>query len=478
MDYQTLELLRRSHPAWKLLAADHAPLIASFLHRTFIEPNVRSLSQAELTSRLDDHLFDLRERLGLQAFPKTAAQYLDDWAADAHGWLRRYYPGSSDEPHFDLTPATERALDWLWGLRRQEFISTESRLRTVFDLLHQMTEGTEVDPAVRLADLARRKAQIEAEIRSVEDGRVTLMGPSQIKDRFLQMASTARALLHDFREVELNFRDLDRHVRERIATWEGGKGALLEQIFGERDAISDSDQGKSFRAFWDFLMSPARQEELSLLLEAVFAMKPVQELSPDPRLKRIHFDWLEAGEVAQRTIARLSEQLRRYLDEQVFLENRRLMQLIRSVEQHALAMRSSAPEGTFMEVDEPAPEIDLTMDRPLFTPPLKPKITDQILLDGEQAALADALFEQVYVDRARLATANRRALQIRPQISLFDLVETAPLEQGLAEVVAYLSLAAEDPRAVIDERRTQTLLWEDPEGAQRQATLPLVIFTR
>jgi hypothetical protein len=79
------------------------------------------------------------------------------------------------------------------------------------------------------------------------------MDDTQVKDRFLQMASTARALLSDFREVEQNFRELDRTDRERIALWEGGKGELVGQIFGDRDAISDSDQGRSFRAFWDFL---------------------------------------------------------------------------------------------------------------------------------------------------------------------------------------------------------------------------------
>ena len=79
--------------------------------------------------------------------------------------------------------------------------------------------------------------------------------------------------------MEQNFRNLDRAVRERIATWEGGKATLLEEIFGERDTIADSDQGKSFRAFWDFLMSPARQDELSSLLAKVFELRPVQARS-------------------------------------------------------------------------------------------------------------------------------------------------------------------------------------------------------
>lgn len=73
-----------------------------------------------------------------------------------------------------------------------------------------------------------------------------------MKDRFQQFTQLARELLSDFREVEHNFRGLDRRVRERIALWQGSKGTLLEEIMGERDAISDSDQGRSFRAFWDF----------------------------------------------------------------------------------------------------------------------------------------------------------------------------------------------------------------------------------
>jgi hypothetical protein len=108
-------------------------------------------------------------------------------------------------------------------------------------------------------------------------------------------------------------------VRERIALWDGAKGALLQDILGERDLINESDQGRSFRAFWDFLMSRARQEELTELLSRVLQLEPVAELAPDPRLARVHYDWLEAGEHAQRTVALLSQQLRRFLDDQAYL---------------------------------------------------------------------------------------------------------------------------------------------------------------
>jgi flagellar motility protein MotE (MotC chaperone) len=478
MEFQTLDTLRKKHPAWRLLVADSAPFVASFLHRSFVEPNVRTISRHELVAKLDDYLFHLRERLGDGAFPRSASDYLDEWADEDRGWLRKYYPPDSDEPHFDLTPATEKALAWLASLRQRQFVGTESRLITVFELLRQIVEGTTADPKARMAELEKRQAEIAAELDRIREGHIDLMNAAQVRDRFAQMSDTANALLADFRELEQSFRDLDRSVREKIATWDGSKGALLDEIFGERDAISDSDQGRSFRAFWDFLMSPARQEELSTLLESVFALPAVRQLEPSARLLRVHYDWLEAGEVAQRTVARLSEQLRRYLDEKVWLENRLIMQTIRTIEQTALAVRSQFPPGVFIEVDEPGPAIELPMERPLFAPPWKPTIADQVLLEGSGDVPSDILYEQVYVDKAQLAAHIRRALQTRPQVSLGELVESRPLERGLAEVVAYLSLAADDPRALIDDEEKQTISWIDLTGCERKATVPLVVYSR
>lgn len=478
MDYATLETLRRRHPAWRLLAADYAPLVASFLQLAFLTPNVRELSQAELSSKLEDHLFHLRETLGEDVFPKTAAQYLDDWAADERGWLRKFYPPGSDEAHFDLTPATEKAIEWLASLTERSFVGTESRLLTVFELLRQMVEGSETDPQARIRELERRKADIDAEIARIHAGELSLLDDTALKDRFQQAAATARGLLSDFREVEQNFRNLDRTVRERIALWEGAKGTLLEEIFGERDSIADSDQGKSFRAFWDFLMSPARQEELSDLLDAVFALTAVRSLEPDARLKRVHYDWLEAGEHTQRTVARLSQQLRRYLDDQAWLENRRIMQLLHEIETAALNMREMPPEGIFVDIDEAAPTIEVPMERPLFSPPVKSVIADETLTGGDENLTADALFEQVYVDKARLAVHIRHALQARDQITLVELLAEYPLERGLAELVTYFGLASDDRKAVIDETNSETVVWVDAQGRLRQARLPRVIFSR
>jgi hypothetical protein len=476
MDYEFLTHLRRNHPAWRLLASDQAPFVIGFLYHGYMRTNTRALSEPDAVSRLDDYLHHLREHHGEQAPSRTAREYLADWADNGRGWLRRYYPPDSDEPHYDLTPSAERAIHWLAGLEQRSFVGAESRMRLVFELLRQIAEGSETDPQARIAELKRRRDELDAEIEEIRAGKLSLLDPTQLRERFMQAADTARALLADFRQVEHNFRDLDRQVRERITLGEGGKGEVLEEVFGEHDAIASSDQGRSFRAFWAFLMSPARQEELSALLERVFELDAVAELAPDPRLKRVHYDWLSAGEVTQRTVARLSEQLRRYLDDQAWFENRRIMNVIREIEQHALAVRDAHPAGTLMELDESAPAVELPMDRPLFTPPVRPVIQQQAIEEGDAALDPDALFDQFYVDKERLRARLRRALQTRRQISLAELLEDGPIEQGLAELVAWLSLATGDSPSVIDEDRPQTVRWTDRNGTTREATLPTVVF--
>ncbi|OHC13233.1 MAG: hypothetical protein A2002_00715, partial [Pseudomonadales bacterium GWC1_66_9] len=431
MDHASLEALRSHHPAWRLLASPQAPLVASFLHRVFIAPNVRVMAAADLAEALEDELYALRERLGEETFSrKPAIDFLNDWASPEKGWLRKFYRQGSDEPQFDLTPATEKAIAWLGQLSERSFVGTESRLLTLFGLLKQMSEGSEADPAKRLAELQKRRDELDAQIARVQAGEVVLLDDTALKDRFQQFLQLARELLTDFREVEHNFRRLDRRVRERIALWEGSKGALLEEIMGERDAIADSDQGRSFRAFWDFLMSSRRQEELTALLDQVLTLAPVAELKPEARLRRVHYDWLEAGEHTQRTVAQLSQQLRRFLDDQAWLENRRIMEILRGIEAGTLAVRDSPPAGEFMDIAEPAADIELPMERPLHTPALKPVIADIALQAGAEDIDAAALYAQVVVDKARLAGHIRKALQERAQVTLRELTEAQPLQQG------------------------------------------------
>lgn len=85
---------------------------------------------------------------------------------------------------------------------------------------------------MHIAELRKRRADIDAEIARLESGDLKLLDQTAVKDRFQQFVAVARELLADFREVEQNFRLLDRSVRERIALWQRSKGVFLEKRIG------------------------------------------------------------------------------------------------------------------------------------------------------------------------------------------------------------------------------------------------------
>ena len=336
-------------------------------------------------------------------------------------------------------------------------------------------------------ELLKKREALDAEIARARAGEAPLLDDTAVKDRFQQFQQLARELLADFREVEHNFRLLDRKVREKIVRWEGSKGALLDEIMGARDAIGNSDQGRSFAAFWGFLMSSQRQEAFTALLEQALALPAVAQFSPDQRLRHVHYDWLEAGEHTQRTVALLSQQLRRFLDDKAFLENRRIIELLRNIEGKALALRENMPKGVVMEIDAMGADIELPMERPLFAPSVALRLADAPLEAGDGEVDTARLFSQSVVDKARLRAAIRRALRGQSHITLHELVQGEPLQHGLAELVAYLELAHADAapggvRAVVDEGVAEPIRWQACDAAGqavvREARLPRVIFTR
>jgi hypothetical protein len=101
---------------------------------------------------------------------------------------------------------------------------------------------------------------------------------------------------------------------------------------------------------------------------------------------------------------------------------------------------------------------------------------------GDEDIDPSALFDQVVVDKARITRHIRQALQDRAQITLSELVSTQPLQQGLAELLAYLQLGSETFRTAVDEDTIEPVRWqavgEEGVALTRSARLPRVIFMR
>lgn len=474
MTFDFLQTLRRNHPAWRLLCADQAPLLAAFFYREFLAAHRRGIETEEILQDLDLFLYDVSQQTGELA-GRTPQEYLDRWTEQ--GWLRKY--AWHDAWYYDLTATAQKAVDWLVSLHQRAFVGTESRLHTVFGLLQEIARDTDTDAARRADWLRGEIARLQAELAQVEaTGKVQpRLNELQVKERFLQAESTATALLADFREVEENFRMLTQQVRDEIVQWEKGKGELLAKVFQESDVIRDSEQGRSFAAFWRYLMAAQQQEKFRATLRQISEVPAVQKLLPEHPLSDIGPQWLQAAAAVQQTIGQLSAQIRRYVNEDYLQQEKAIYQRIANIERLAVDVRQDGnlPRGDFLAIEAAAPAVVMPMERKLFVVPRPTKLENRMLTVGDASGgKLTPLFQQVSIDPQKLRQQIRDVRGTRPEVSLKEVLQAYPLQQGITELLAYLVLASHK-EGVFQPDTLDTLLFER-DGRQLAAICERVVY--
>lgn len=479
--YEQLTRRRATHPAWRLLAADHAPMILSFLSHAFLEPNVRRMPRTRLLDELDDHLEMLR-RAGAD-YPKSADAYVDDWAHPRTGrWLRRTHPAGEDEPVYEPTADVETAAAFCRELGPRRFVGTASRLLTIRDLLRQIAVGSDADPQARVAALEAQRAEIDVQLDAIRAGRDTRLEDAAVRERYAQVRQTARDLLADLRAVEESFRGLDRDVRGKAAMWDGPRGEFLSEVFGTTHAIDATDQGRSWTAFWEHLLNHTAKAELDQLLEVVEQLPAVAEHTGEAE-QVLRYDLFIAADGTQRTVASVSAQLRRFLDDDTWAESRRISRLLRST--LALAARTHHDwaaggldterlPGTDMDATRAA--VGLPAERPLHTVKTAATLATPVE-DGQGPPVLDLadLLELTHVNLPELRSYVAATLRDRGGVAtLGDVVDAHPLSQGLAELVGYLEVAGEHNADTLASR--EQIRWTAGDQI-RAADLPRILFT-
>ncbi|MCT1435336.1 DUF3375 domain-containing protein [Dietzia maris] len=143
---------------------------------------------------------------------------------------------------------------------------------------------------------------------------------------------------------------------------------------------------------------------------------------------------------------------------QVWLENRRVLDLVRQIETSALQVREGELPEIGLELEEAAVDVALPTDRPLFT--ARPAAEVNSLLDPVDTEEVDTsvLTDQVVVDPARLASRIRALIPVRGTARLEDIVTMYPLQHGAAEIVGYLALKDDDLEETTNEHEETAIL--------------------
>ncbi len=474
MNFEKALSLFRNDKTLQILRAEHFPLITSFFYLAFKQQDKISYTQSSLTSLLSDYIFSL-ERQGIDNYTKLPQEYLQTWAQQ--GYLRRYYE-QTDEPVYELSPATENVLKWLNDLNKQQFVGTHSRLLQFFSLLQQIVNKT-AGPHERIKQLQEQQAKLTEEIEKIKKGDYIKPSETQLKEDYFLAEETAKRLLADFRQVEENFRELDTETRQSIIKSNLAKGALLDNIFERQDYLWNTDQGKSFKAFWEFLMSESMQKELEYLIEKINEIPVIKQIKQEQIVDRIKTNLVDAGDKVNRSNDGLIEQLRKYVEQKNLSESRHILRSIESIENLLIEnARNIDPQYVLMEIDglfRPS----LIMQRPLFSPPMKVIFEQTSVTDGVADANTDVLFEQFYVDIETLRNNIKILLRSKSQVSLQEVLEHFVPTKGVAEVLGYMQIATTDSKHYINPEKTEKLSVGNIDTGKRYSLqAPIIIFNR
>lgn len=499
MDFDQIAFHLENSVTLKLLKSDYASLAVGFFFYAFKKNYKAQIPVLELQAQLELYLQQDPESIqkynstkDKQTWTQFAEHLLNLWCDDKHRFLRKYYDYSSDTPIIELSYDTERALEWMETLEKREFVGTHSRFFMIFQNLRTIVEQTHPDPQMRLKYLEQRKKEVNQEIKEIhETGTYKRMDVTQVRERFLNLIDDSRRLVSDFGLVEEIFKELTQKIKEKKLIEFVTKGQILGEILDAYDYLEDSDQGKSFSAFWDFLLSSDQQQDLNEMIQQVLNAEEIQSYLEELgnsyyalQLKRLKANLLQVGKKVLQSKLRLSEELRKLLHQKTLQENKQVMNEINEIKKCFIENKDlflTFSDKSFLTM-EFLPEIFLPMERPLWN------ISENILFDqlkislGEnktdlkEAQLQD-LRKTFYLNPEELKKKLWSLLKDRQEVSLKEVLEHFPIEKGIAEAITYLDIANKNEAHLVNTQKRDCFDFQGPNGVGR-LSLPQVVFLK
>lgn len=474
--------------AFKLLRSRSLPLIISFLHREFKGGEQLSIPYTLLISKLADYLEELnywdeeeetQPGKMLLDYDERAKLFIDKWDRDRY--LRIVVDDHTKDALVLLSKHVEKVFQVFNLLQEKDFIGTESKFKDIFNKLADLIENANPDKEKRLEDLEKRKKGIEEEIRRIKtDGYIVTYEDYQIKSRFDDVNRLANELIGDFKEVEDNFKDITRKIYEKQQDTQLTKGRLLRETFDAIYELRATSQGKSFYAFWQFMIDDESQERLHKLTQEIYNLLKERGITYTSRsLRKLKYLLHAAGRKVLEKNDLLADKLSKEIVSRDQLERKKTKELMNGIRQAALRMMNAPPDREYyLEIDG-EPDLYLPMERKLSQKPEENKHVS--LMEKAQVNLHELndlakIFSSDMIDKKALLANIHDMLNHKTQVSLKEVTEKYPITKGLAELLAYITLINQSSRYFFNTETSEDILFDQPHHKYLQ--LPQLIFSK
>lgn len=486
--YEQIEVSIKNSPTLKMIRGGSAALVISFLQAQFKETNEQPISYHNIIQQLADYLDNLNyqdvedlnfSNLSLDSLDK-AKKYIEQWANEQHRYVSIYTDENSKEAMVIPTKYTSKVFQIIELLNERKFVGTESKFKDVFNRLRELIENSIEDPKKKIEELEKQKTEIEDEIRRIKrEQTVRIFENYQIKSRFEDVTKLTNELIGDFREVEDNFRIIVRSIIEKQSDKSLSKGKLLQHTFDSLDELKETDQGKSFYAFWNFLLDDGSQEELKILIDEVYHILDDRGIEySDKFLRRAKSILHSSGRKVWDSNNLLADKLTRIITEKNSEECRKAKETINSIRQLALKMIDKEFDfNQFIEIEGDA-EINLAMERKLGEEQIFPEFNEQpkFVENIVDLELLGSIGNLRHVNRKQLLNNIETLLSKKEIVTLSEVLTEFPTTKGLAEILGYISLIQTTDKYFLNLDKAEYLKFDFENDKYLKA--PQVIFSK
>ncbi len=483
LEPQILEILDKS-PSIMLLRMRSCSLILVFLANTFSDET--AISSENIHNRLADYLNDRgiendEENLfhSTDTYEEKAVKYIKKWTDS--GFLTNYR-NEDGEIYYELSSHTSKVIDWISGLKREEYIGTESKFKSIITQLRELVEYTNEDKTKRLQLLEDKKQEIEHQIQHLKMGEdIKIFEEYEIVPRFQQISKLAKELLSDFKDVDDNFKNIIKEIYQKQIDPTLNKGRILQYTFDALDELKSSPQGKSFYAFWEFLLAREMQNELETLISDLFkTLKDKKIETNDDFLGNMVAYLYESGNKVYQTNDKMADKLSRIIRENVASRSDITKHIVQDIKNLLIdiSKKNSKPDIS-LSVDDSI-DINIPFDRKItfeqsenieYT--LKPTSSELNINDLTELG---KVFGKIIIDKEILEQNIRSALRDNSQITLFDVITKHPLQQGLPELFGYFGVLNHFQHKTINADKQQPIDF-DVEHKKR-ILIPEIIISK
>jgi len=487
MDREEISYILGSSAAVQILRLKNSHWVLPFLYGIFKEENRFIISETQIIQLLTDTLSV--QEYNVEDLDEAQIQFGEDEISRSRkhvkSWVQKRIlqdiPDSEGNTQYQLSSYTEKVFQWLQSLQVRKHVGTESRFRLLVNSLREIVENTEDDQVKRLQILKDRRAELDKEIKAIELG----MQPerytnAQVQERLELFSKLCYELIGDFREVEDNFKQIHRSIVKQHTRAEQNKGAILGFAFEAYDALRKSNQGTSFYAFWDFLISRTGQQEWQDNTEQLLRMIRERNIDTDTDfIENVKSVLFRQGRAVYEANDRMAEKLSRIITEKEIGRYKRLRGQISSIKEMVLTLMDNETIGVGLEVSNGL-EIRIPMDKALtFAERKQVEVARQPISSVERNEDFDrfkSLLNTSKVDRTRLWRKVEDVLASKEKVTLREILEDSPPDQGLAEVVSYFDFLRTKPAKVM----TMNLTEEIPLNKEKSKyiEIPYLIFSR